>query len=220
MAELDPDAMTRQLAAESLADNDPTGWFERLYVSAGNGAATVPWDYQQPQGLLADWAEGLRGDGQRALVVGCGFGRDAEFVAGLGFDTDAFDFSESAIAAARQRHAGSPVRYRTADLLHPPAEWRAAFDLVVECLTVQSLPPYLHGAAAAEVARFVAPGGTLIMVASMDDGGPVDGPPWPLTRSEIDAFGSELEPVQVEELTSTWSREVPTWRAEFRRPAR
>lgn len=223
MVDLDPDAVTRQLAAESLAVDDPTGWFERLYVAAGQGEAVVPWDHEEPQRLLAEWGHGLTGSGRRALVVGCGFGRDAEFIAGLGFDTDAFDYSTTAVAAARARHAASPVRYRAADLFDPPDEWHGAFDLVVESLTVQSLPLALHAAAINVVTGFVAPGGTLIVIANArgaEDGpedGPVDGPPWPLTRPEIDSFGAVLRTVRIEDLTDPQNPTIRRWRAEFRR---
>ena len=43
-----------------------------------------------------------------------------------------------------------------------------------------------------------------------------DGPPWTLTRSEIDAIAdSGLEPVRIEDIREPDSRR---WRAEFRRP--
>jgi 2-polyprenyl-3-methyl-5-hydroxy-6-metoxy-1,4-benzoquinol methylase len=73
-------------------------------------------------------------------VVGCGLGEDAEFLARLGFATVAFDFAHTAVEAARRRHPGSPVRYQVANLLDPRQEWREAFDLVIESLTVRSLP--------------------------------------------------------------------------------
>src|SRR5437762_1609564 len=70
----DPDAYTRKLAAASLAEHDPTGWFERLYTEAARGAAVVPWDRGSPHQLLVDWVERERpgGRGRRAVVVGCG----------------------------------------------------------------------------------------------------------------------------------------------------
>jgi hypothetical protein len=76
-----------RLAAESLAQGDPTGWFERLYAEAAAGAAIVPWDQDEPNPLLAEWTarHPPDGAGRRALVVGCGFGRDAEHLAALGF---------------------------------------------------------------------------------------------------------------------------------------
>lgn len=53
----------------------------------------------------------------------------------------------------------------------------------------------------------VAPGGTLLVIATAreDDEG-ADGPPWPLTRAEIDAFG--LDPVRVELIDGRWRAEL------------
>jgi 2-polyprenyl-3-methyl-5-hydroxy-6-metoxy-1,4-benzoquinol methylase len=82
--------------------------------------------------------------GRSAVVVGCGFGRGAEHLAGLGFRTVAFDISPTAVRAARARHPDSPVRYQTADLLDPPTGWRPGFDLVLESMTVQALPVELR----------------------------------------------------------------------------
>src|SRR6266496_2801357 len=138
----DPDEVSRRLAAESLAAGDPTGWFERLYVAAEQGDTVVPWDRGMPHRLLVEWVEarGLTGGGRRALVVGCGLGEDAEYIAGCGFRTVAFDVSATAIETARTRFPGSAVEYLVADVLDPPTQWREAFDLVVESFTVQALP--------------------------------------------------------------------------------
>lgn len=214
----DPAEKTRRLAAE--AGQDPIGWFERLYAAAEDGDAVVPWDRGEPHPLLPPWTEerALAGDGRSALVVGCGFGADAEHVAGLGFATTAFDISETAVRAARRRFPDSSVEYLTADLLDPPAGWRGAFDLVLESLTVQSLPDPPRREAIGRVGEMVAPGGTLIVIASArDEQAPDEGPPWPLTRAEIDAFAAGgLEPVRVEDIRD--AQAPRRWRAEFRRP--
>ena len=84
-----------------------------------------------------------------------------------------------------------------------------------EALTVQSLPESVRSHAIARVGAFVAPRGTLLVVAAARDeaDGPVDGPPWPLTRAELDSFArGGLEAARVEALPG------PRWRAEFRRP--
>jgi SAM-dependent methyltransferase len=219
----DPDEQARRLAAESLDADDPTGWFERLYAAATHGEAAVPWDRGAPHRLLVDWARahGVDGGGRRALVVGCGLGEDAEYVAGLGFDTVAFDIAPTAVRAARDRFPGSPVRYLTADLLAPPAEWGQAFDLVVESLTVQALPRTLRPAAIARVAGMAAPEGTLVVIAAAreESDGPVDGPPWPLTRAEVEAFAaSGLRTVRIEDIRDPADPGVRRWRAEFTLP--
>ena len=212
-------AHANRFAAEGLASGDPTGWFERLYAAAQNAAAEVPWARLAPREQLVEWADAhaVHGDGRPALVVGAGLGDDAEFVAGLGFDTVAFDVAPSAIAAARGRFPDSAVRYRVADLLALPEELAGAFAFVFESLTVQSLPDDVRPQAIANVARTVASGGTLLVIASARDGedGPIAGPPWPLLRTEVDAFAVEgLEAVEIERLpVGRDSR----WRAEFRR---
>lgn len=222
MSTPDPDRRARALAAEGLAADDPSGWFERLYAEARTGDAVVPWDRGSPHQLLAEWAEAHRPDGagKWALVVGCGLGRDSEFVAGLGFGTVAFDVSETAVRTARDRHPDSPVEYRQADLLAPPEEWRRAFDLVVESMTVQSLPAAIRPDAIAAVPEFVAPGGMLLVIAAAREADePADGPPWPLTRAEIEAFATGgLEPVRIEDVPAT-EEVVRRWRVEFHRPS-
>jgi SAM-dependent methyltransferase len=221
---------TSRLAAASLAAGDPTGWFEQLYAEAGAGAAEVPWDVPRPSKLLAEWARngGVSGAGRRALVVGCGLGRDAEFLAGLGFATTAFDISATAIRTARERHPASPVEYAVADLLDPPPQWRGGFDLVLESNNVQALPKATRDRAIANVGPLVAPGGTLLVLAAAATGAAAtDGPPWPLSRAEIDAFAAPgltidafaapgLTPVRVEEIADTDDRLIRRWRAEFR----
>ncbi|MGK5739505.1 class I SAM-dependent methyltransferase [Micromonospora sp. URMC 103] len=219
---MDKDEATARLSAESLAAGDPTGWFERLYTEAERGESAVPWDRESPHGLLVEWAtdRGLQGAGRRALVVGCGYGRDAEYLAGLGFDTTAFDISPTAVRVARERHPDSPVDYRTADLLDPPAHWRRRFDLVLESMNVQALPPGVRDAAFGAVGEPVASGGTLLVIAAGrgEDEEPPAAPPWPLTRTEVDAFArADLTPLGVEALRDTSG--VLRWRAEFHRPA-
>lgn len=222
MTSRDPGAAARRLAAEALAARDATAWFERLYAAAEEGEAVVPWDRGAPHRLLVEWGAGIDGGGRRALVVGAGLGADAEYVAGLGFETVAFDVSATAIRTARRRFPDSRVDYVAADLLDPPAEWREAFDLVVESLTVQSLPDPPRRDAIAQVGRMVAPGGTLLVIATARDeaDGPVHGPPWPLTRAEVESFASGgLEPRRIEDLRDSEQPDIHRWRAEFERPA-
>ena len=204
--------------------SDPTGWFEPLYRAAEAGEAVVPWDHHAASPLLVEWSgsRARRGGGGRAIVVGCGLGDDAEHVASLGFETVAFDIAPTAIAGARRRFPHSVVEYVVADLLDLPAGWRGAFDLVVEHITVQALPEPVRGSAIAAVSSLVAPGGTLLVISgARSEGEPVDGPPWPLVRAEIEVFATGgVEAVSIDEPAADpgrpWTR---AWRAEFRRPA-
>ena len=220
MSRTDPDERTQALVAESARGGDPTAWFDRLYRAAEAGEAVVPWDRRAPHRLLVEWAQGHGAvEGVRALVVGCGLGDDAEYVASLGHETIAFDVAEAAVEGARRRFPASDVEYVVADVLDPPARWREAFAFVLESLTVQSLPELLHPGAIRHVTEFVAPGGTLLVIATArDEGAPADGPPWPLMRGELDAFASGgLQPVRIEQIPDELQPSVRRWRGEFRR---
>jgi SAM-dependent methyltransferase len=178
----------RQLAQKAVTQGAPLGWFEQLYAAAENGTATVPWADQQVNPHLRTWPLLSTTAARRVLVVGCGYGDDAQWLAGLGYEVTAFDISASAVARCRERWPGSPVRYEARDLLRPPAAWLDnPFDLVVEAYTVQVLPPGSNERLAAVNSLAALSGGTLLVIArgrgESDDPGAM---PWPLLRSELD----------------------------------
>ena len=199
-------------------------FFDGLYVAAGGGGEPLPWDRGgAPQHLLADWAadRGLRGPGgagKRAVVVGCGLGGDAEFLARLGFAVVGFDFSAPAIEAARALNPTSTVDYEVADLLALPEGWLAGFDLVVESLTVQSLPRSIRPRVIAAVRSLAAPGGTVLVISSQQGvRTETEIGPWPLSRADVDSFaGDDFELVRLEQPPGPDG--LPRWRAEFRNP--
>ncbi|TDD62891.1 class I SAM-dependent methyltransferase [Kribbella antibiotica] len=221
----DPRLETRRLARASLDRDDPTGWFENLYSAAAEGAAVVPWDRGTANPLLTEWFEASEpdGTGKTAIVVGAGTGWDAELVADRGYQTTAFDISPTAVETALRNHPGSKAHYVVADLLDQPAEWRHAFDLVVEIYTVQALPISLQPTAVPKVGELVGPGGTLVVIASArTEGQPdaeVEGPPWPLTRATIESFASapDLRLIEINESPSPSDPTATRWRAEFLR---
>lgn len=206
---------------------DSRSWFDRLYVAADRGEAVVPWDRDTPNPLLVQWVEdgGLGGRRPRAVVVGAGYGRDSEYLAALGLPTSAFDLSPAAVARTRTRFPESSVDYRTADLLSLPPELHQAYELVVESMTVQALPEPERSRAIHAVPTLVAPGGTLLVIAFGHDGPAAErdrvaGPPWPLLREDVEAFGDDgLETVRIERLGGDDQADVVRWRAELRRPA-
>jgi SAM-dependent methyltransferase len=199
------------------SQHEDTAWFERLYAAAEAGEASVPWNRGGPNPFLEQWVleRAGDGDGRRALVIGTALGDDAEMLAGRGFAVTAFDVAPTAIEAARRRFPSSAVEYVVADLLALPGEWRGAFDLVAEAITVQALPLSLRDRAIDAIASTVAPGGTLVVVSGIHDGsGERDGPPWPLTRSELDRFERSLRPVEVGVAAIGAERR---WRGEYAR---
>ena len=216
-------ARARALAAEAAAAGDESGWFERLYAEAEAGDAVVPWSGGAPNPHLTGWAarERLDGRGKRALVVGCGLGYDAEFLARAGYTVTGFDVAPTAIERAVRENPGSPVSYVAADLLDLPARWTGGFDLVVEIYTVQPLFGPVRERALAALAAPVAPGGTLLVIArATNEENPERDPammPWALTRRELNLAGGPLRAVNVEQFMDDEDPPKLRWRAEFRR---
>ncbi|NJN49586.1 MAG: class I SAM-dependent methyltransferase, partial [Alkalinema sp. RL_2_19] len=155
-----------QLATAAIEREDPTSWFEPLYVAAAGDPAQIPWAKLEPHPDIQAWlAQSCgAGAGRRALMVGCGLGDDAEDLQQRGWRVTAFDIAPSAIAWCKQRFLESAVAYQVADLLNPPPEWHQAFDLVVECRNVQALPLSVRARAVGAIASLVAPQGTLLVV--------------------------------------------------------
>jgi SAM-dependent methyltransferase len=181
----------RELAAEFLRKGDPTGWFEALYKEGEAGKSIVPWaDRGANPGLTEFWKEHPQTtSGKKALVIACGLGDDAEQLAEWGFETTAFDISETAIRTARKRFPKSEVKYSEADLFQPPAEWERKFDFVFEANTVQALPASVRAQAIQKIAGFVGPGGKLLaIVRGRESHEPEGEMPWPLTRAELGEF--------------------------------
>jgi 2-polyprenyl-3-methyl-5-hydroxy-6-metoxy-1,4-benzoquinol methylase len=173
---------------DALPDWSTQG-FEQLYAEAGDDLEQVPWARLAPNPALVAWLD-TRPAGGRALVVGCGYGDDAEELARRGYAVTAFDLSATAIGRCRTRFPESEVDYRVADLF--TERWEQSFDLVVELYTIQSLPPADRRRVVAALAAPVGPGGALfVRCFARDDDAPVTGRPWPVSRAELAWFADE-----------------------------
>ena len=127
----------------------------------------TPWgDPRIPPELvaLADRVE--RG---RTLELGCGLGRFSSYLARRGFDATAIDFSEVAIGKARKRASSMarPPRFLVGDVTKLDA-LSGPYDLAVDVGCFHCLDADAHRLYAAEQARLLRPGASLLVWA-MDD---------------------------------------------------
>jgi SAM-dependent methyltransferase len=210
----------RELAEQAVSDGEPLRWFEQLYSAAESADAAVPWADLEVNPHLAGWS-GLEPDRMhRVLVVGCGYGDDAEWLSRQGCDVTAFDIAPSAVQRCIERFPETRVSYRVADLIHPPAEWlRDRFDLVVEIYTVQVLPPGSPARAAAIGSLATLTAGTLLVIArargETDDPGVM---PWPLLAAELQPLEDlGLRPVLADDFVDDEDPPVRRLRASYER---
>lgn len=189
-------ARARELAAQFAERGDNVGWFEAFYREAGGDNEQIPWADLEPNKFLTVWADavGLKGNGRKALVVGCGLGDDARYLHDLGFEVTAFDISPTAIEWAKRIHAETDIRFEVANLFQPPSNWLASknppttpstpafghpssgrrrvggtdktggFDFVLEVYTIQPLPLEMRDRVIDSIAGFVGNEGELVVV--------------------------------------------------------
>ena len=106
---------------------------------------------------------------RRILVPGCGYGRNALYLAKQEFEVLACDFSEEALKLARQGKGPlTNVEFFWADVRHLDLPDNSVDAVVAE--KVLHLMPYAdHRAAITEWMRVVRPGGVLCVTAFRDD---------------------------------------------------
>lgn len=194
MFEQQPETLRKKiqfLAAESVRQGDPSGWFETLYAQAEGNSARVPWAKNSTHPYFQEWLKHHtpQEENRSALVIGCGLGDDAEALARRGFRVTAFDISPTAIAWCQQRFPDSSVNYLVADLFSLDPQWHRRFDLVYECRNIQALPLSVRSKAIGAIAALVAEGGTLLVITRFrDTDTEPNGPPWPLSEKELAQF--------------------------------
>lgn len=184
-------SVARQLASEALDRGQPLEWFEELYSQAMGDPSVIPWADLCVNPNLERWVRerSLQGDGRSALVIGCGLGDDAAFLAELGFRTVGIELSESAVAWCQRRFGDAGVEFRMLDLFALAGDADHQFDFVLEIYTLQVLPPDLRRTAMQRIASSVAPGGTLLVITrGRGEDDPTGAMPWPLLRTELAEF--------------------------------
>jgi SAM-dependent methyltransferase len=195
---------TKQIQEEFARRGDALGWFDALYREAAGDNEKIPWADLEPNKFLRAFAEKtkLLGNGQKALVVGCGLGDDARFLHDLGFKVTAFDISETAIEWARKLHADTDIQFEVVDLFVPFRDWISGFEFVLEVYTIQPLPMGMRPRVIDAISNFVAPKGKLLVITRgrKDDEEPVE-LPWALSRNDLFRFEENgLKQIHFEEM--------------------
>jgi len=193
----------KELAYIYHLQNRPLDWFEELYQSGKEDMSLIPWADMNPNPNLIEWVKALENIKKMAqnkdcLVVGCGLGNDAEYLADYGFLVDAFDISQTAISLCKERFPKSKVNYICDDLtksLH-----LKQYDFVFEAYTLQVLPADLRKTAIANLSALVRPKGQLLLICrARDKQEDIGDMPWPLTKQDINKFYADFQTLKFED---------------------
>lgn len=154
---------------DSLLEGRDGTWWDEFFADMSR---PVPFFTRWPDENLAGWfGDGVLTPG-RVLELGCGQGRNAIYLAGLGCSVDAVDFSPQAIAEARKRaeQAGCRVNFRCCSLFDAGFTG-GSYDLVYDSGCFHHLPPHRRRTYAELVHRALKPGGSYGLVCFRPEGG-------------------------------------------------
>ncbi|GLX22493.1 methyltransferase, FxLD system [Streptomyces lavendulae] len=151
---------------------------------------------EREQHLLAKHAPVPEGRG-RALDVGCGTGELAAHLAGVGYTVDAVDLTDSAIARAREEHAGiEGVRWLQLDIERddPAPLHDAGYDLI----TLRLVYPFLRdrGRTVHGLGERLRDGGALVVITPIVENTPAERRGIALDEDEIKLLGAGWKTVE------------------------
>ncbi len=130
----------------------------------------------------------------RALDVACGAGRNARYLAGLGYAVDAVDISAVALARGRElaARAGLTVNWLEADLESAASGWLpgATYDLIV-------VIRYLNLPLVSELGRHLIAGGILLCETHLQTQASVAGPRGARFRAAPGALAQAAQGLQI-----------------------
>ncbi|MGE5492118.1 MAG: methyltransferase domain-containing protein [Actinomycetota bacterium] len=141
----------------------------------------TPWDAGRVPGDLARFAQTQEAP-LNTLIPGCGSAWEAAHLAGLGWPVTALDFSEVAVAAARQVLGNWPGRLVCADFFEFEPE--APLDLIYERAFLCALPRKLWSAWGERMAALLPSGGRLAGYFFFRD--EPKGPPFGISPDHLD----------------------------------
>jgi 2-polyprenyl-3-methyl-5-hydroxy-6-metoxy-1,4-benzoquinol methylase len=221
MKEFDPVAY-KQMVKKFQENDNPTGWFDSIYIDAQGDYKSVFWADLQPSPYLVKWLKENPASSKqkKAIVVGCGVGDDAQALSEYGYEVIGFDISKEAIKLCKSRYPNSKVTYLVADLFDYDKQWLENFDVVYECNTIQVLPGKYRIQARKAISNLVKKQGhALVSCRSRKKGEQENDIPLPLDYDEINKFvrDDNLEEINFLAYDDTQIPSVPHFFAIYKR---
>jgi SAM-dependent methyltransferase len=123
------------------------------------------WDLGGPSPVLIDMIPRLKIPKARVLVLGCGAGHDAAFLAEHDHFVTAVDFSAEAIAQAKKKYAQlKNLKFEQHDIFKLPTEWTGQFDVIFEHTCYCAINPERRNEVVKIWRRMLSPQGSILAV--------------------------------------------------------
>lgn len=150
----------------------------------------LPWEIKEAPSELREYVKANRVEGGHALDAGCGTGNFSLFLANNGFEVTGVDYSEKAIAVAKERskEARTPVRYVRADLTRlDEALPDFQFDLILDYKVSHHLPADKLRIYIEQCEELLKRGGRILLICYSDNDTDAAG-----DQSAVGKFGNEM----------------------------
>jgi len=156
----------------------PEFWDERFT------SQFIPWDKGGIPEAFRRYAESA--PPSSCLIPGCGNGYEAALLANLHWDVCAIDFSPAAVSNAQRLFPDLAAQIVLADFFsyQPPKPIQIIYERAFFC----ALPPTYRERIVARWVDLLPPGGVLIGYFHIAVPSGIGGPPFSITRSELNAF--------------------------------
>ena len=158
-------------------------WDERFNVHF------TPWDKGAVPLQLQHFCHALTAQNNqtmRALIPGCGNAYELAYLAQLGWDALAIDFSAAAVASAKALHPQFAARIIQADFFDFIP--KNPLDVIGERAFLCALPPTFRAQIAAHWAKLLPVNGLLLGYFFIDEQASKQGPPFGMSQADVDAL--------------------------------
>jgi len=148
---------------------DESDWWDHFYTDRNRD---IPFFVNAPDENLVEYFNTKQISPGKVLELGCGPGRNAIYLSGLGFEVDAIDISEGAVRWARERalKAGVDVNFAAGSIFRHSFELNA-YDLVYDAGCLHHIPPHRRSSYLDLVVNVLKPEGLLGLVCFTPEGG-------------------------------------------------